>query len=141
VFELKSRLNSYQGKNYDADPLLKADKLLKQIVKQFPEQAREEKEYLAKEAGAIRHMLAERDWAMARYFEQQGENRAAKYYYELVERNYGDTSFADEASREIERVAQLPAKPKQYAQWLNDLFPKTDDAKPIIPSNPANLLR
>lgn len=141
LFELKSRLNSYQGKSYDSDPLVKADKLMKQIVKQFPQQAREEKEYLAKEAGVIRHMLAERDWGMARYFEQQGENQAAKYYYEQVAENYSDTGFGSEATEEIKRVAALPAKPKQYAQWLIDVFPQTDETKPVIASNPASLLR
>ncbi len=141
VFELKARLNSYEGASYDADPLIKADKLLKQIVKQFPDQARKEKEFLAKEAGAIRHMLAERDWAMARYFEQQGENQAARYYYQQVAENYSDTSFADEASQEIERVAGLPPKPKQYAKWLIDMFPQTDEKKPVINSNPASLIR
>ena len=141
LFELKSRLNSYQGKSYDDDPLKKADKLLKQIVRQFPEQARKEKEFLAQEAGLIRHMLAERDWGMAKYFENQGENFAAKYYYEQVAADFSDTKFGEMVGGEIERVAELPAKPKQHAQWLVDMFPDEEANKPVIASNPTSLIR
>ncbi len=141
MFELKSRLNSYQGKSYDDDPLKKADKLMQQIVRQFPQQAREEKEFLAQEAGTIRHLLAERDWGMAQYFENQGENFAARFYYQQVAENYSDTSFGEQVNGEIERVAELPAKPKQYAQWLVELFPDDEQKKPVIASNPASLLR
>lgn len=141
MFELKARLNSYQGKSYDDDPLKKADKLLKQIVRQFPQQARDEKEYLAKEAGMIRHLLAERDFGMAKYFENQGENLAAKYYYQQVATNYSDTEFGNMVPEKIERIVDLPAKPKQHAQWLVDLFPDEEQNKPVIASNPATTLR
>lgn len=141
LFELKSRLNSYQGKSYDEDPLKRADKLLKQIVKQFPQQARDEKEFLAKEAGLIRHLLAEREWGMAKYFEKQGENFAAKYYYEQVADNFSDTKFGEMVGGEIERVAELPAKPKQHAQWLVELFPDEEQDKPVIASSPTSLIK
>ena len=141
MFELKSRLNSYQGKSYDQDPLVKSDKLLKQIMRQFPLQAREEETYLAQEAGTIRHLLAEREWGMAKYFENQGENLAAKHYYNQVAENFGDTEFGKQVSGEIERVAELPDKPKEHAKWLVDMFPDTEKAKPVIASNPTSLLR
>ena len=142
LFELKSRLNSYQGKSYDEDPLKRADKLLKQIVKQFPQQARSEEEFLAQEAGLIRHLLAEREWGMAKFFEKQGENFAAKYYYEQVADNFSDTKFGEMVNGEIERVADLPAKPKQHAQWLVELFPKNEaQDKPVIASNPTSLIK
>ncbi|MEM9413464.1 MAG: outer membrane protein assembly factor BamD, partial [Planctomycetota bacterium] len=141
MFELKSRLNSYEGKSYDATPLNQADKLLKQVVSQFPDQARQEREYLAQEAGTIRHLLAEREWAMAQYFEKQGENQAAQFYYQQVAKNFSDTEFSDRVTGEIERIAELPAKPKQHAQWLVDLFPESEKAKPVIASSPGALLR
>ena len=141
MFELKSRLNSYQGASYDEDPVLKADKILKQIVQQFPQQAQEEKEYLAKEAGLIRHLLAEREWGMAKYFENQGENAAARYYYQQVAKNFSDTEFGEQVSGEIERIADRPDKPKQHAEWLVNLFPEAEQAKPVIASNPASQLR
>lgn len=141
LFELKSRLNSYQGRSYDSTPLVKADQLMKQIVKQFPSKAREEEEYLAKEAGMIQHLLAERDWGMAKYFEQQGENRAAQFYYQQVAENHAHTKFGEEVKGEITRVADLPGKPKQHAKWLVDLFPGNDKTKPVVASNPTTTLR
>jgi len=139
LFELKSRLNSYQGASYDAAPLVKADELMKQIVKQFPGHAREEEEYLSKEAGLIQHLLAEREWAMAKYFEQQGENRAAAYYYRQIAKNHAHTRFGEQVQSELTRVAELPEKPKQHAQWLVDLFPENERTKPVIAANPAML--
>ena len=141
LFELKSRLNSYQGKSYDAAPLNQADELLKQLNQQFPEQVREEQEYLAKEAGLVRHLLAEREWGMAKYFANQGENQAATYYYQQVAENFGDTQFAEMVGPEMNRVKDLPAKPKQQAEWLVNMFPDDKEAKPVIASNPANLIR
>ena len=141
MFELKARLNSYQGASYDADPVVKADKILKQIVRQFPKQAREEERYLAQEAGLIRNMLAEREWEMAKYFENQGENGAAKFYYQQVAQNFSDTEFGSKVGGEIERIADLPEKPKQYAEWLVNMFPESEQAKPVIASNPASQLR
>jgi outer membrane protein assembly factor BamD (BamD/ComL family) len=140
LFELKSRVNSYHGPSYDDEPLVKADKLLKSIVRQFPEQAREESEYLGKEGALIRHQLAERDWSMAEYFGNRGENRAAKIYYEKVAKQFADTNFADPAEKQISIVANEPAKPPQRAQWLVDLFPEPEAAKPVIAANPVNAL-
>ena len=141
LFELKARLNSYQGRSYDSTPLVKADELMKQIVKQFPDKAREEQEFLGKEAGMIQHLLAERDWGMAKYFEQQGENRAAQFYYQQVAKNHSHTSFGNEVNGEMTRMAELPDKPKQHAKWLIDLFPENDRTKPVIAANPTSLLR
>ncbi len=141
LFELKARLNSYQGASYDEDPIVKADKILKQMLKQFPQQARGEKEHLAKEAGLIRHLLAEREWTMAKYFENQGENGAAKFYYQQVAQNFSDTEFGNKVSDEMHQIADMPDKPKQHAEWLVNLFPERGQAKPVIASNPTTQLR
>ena len=89
----------------------------------------------------IQHLLAERDWGMAKYFEQQGENRAAEYYYQQVAENHGHTKFGQEVREEISRVAELPEKPKQHAKWLVELFPENDRTKPVIAANPTSMLR
>lgn len=141
MFELKARLNSYQGRSYDDAPLVKADKLLKQMVQQFPNEARKEDEYLSKEAGMIRHLLAEREWGMAEYFSNLGENQAAQYYYEQVAANFSDTQFGEQVGAELNRVKELPAKPKQQAEWLVNMFPEREEAKPVVASRPTSLIR
>ena len=132
LFELKSRLASYQGKSYDGQPLEKADRLMKAIVNQFPDKGDEHREYLAKEGVAIRELMAQRDWAMGKYYEKRGENRAANIYYQRVADNYSDTQLANEAKETIEKVAALPPVPKQRAQWLSDLFPDVNAVKPLV---------
>lgn len=140
LFELKSRVNSYQGPSYDDAPLQKADKLMRQIVQQFPTQSQEERDYLGKEGNLIRNQLAARDWSMGQYFENRGENQAAKIYYEQVANNYDDTRLAVMATEQVAEVAKLPPEPPQRAQWLVEMFPNTETAKPVIASNPAGTL-
>ncbi len=132
LFELKSRLASYQGKSYDGQPLEKADRLLKAIIRQFPDKVEEHREYLAKEGVAIRELMAERDWAMGQYYEKRGENRAAGIYYQRVADNFGDTQLAGKAQETIKKVAALPPVPKQKAKWLSDLFPDVNAVKPLV---------
>lgn len=136
LFELKARVNAYRGASYDSEPLEKADKLLKQIVRAFPEQARQEEEYLGKEGALIRHKLAERDWSMGKYYERRGENRAALVYYQRVAQEYAETQYAGQASEKIAKLKDLPPVPKQHAEWLVKLLPEESTAKPLIATRP-----
>ncbi len=101
LFEIKSRMQSYQGESYDEEPLLKADNVLQMLVNQFPDKAREEEEYLKNEAGMIRHMLAQRDYSMGQYYERRGENRAAQIVYQRVRENFNDTGFGEEVETRL----------------------------------------
>ncbi len=133
MLELQAHLQAYQGKSYDDTPLRDADKLLKAIVRQFPEEAKDQLPYLEEQAGRIRHQLAERDYALAQYFEKRGENRAAKIYYEQVAQNYAGTQFTETIDEKIADVAAKPPVPKQHAKWLVDLLAeKEEDQKPIF---------
>ena len=60
LFELKARLENYQGGNYDGQPLEKANKLLTALMRQFPTEMKEQEEYLRNEGGRIRKMMAKR---------------------------------------------------------------------------------
>ena len=137
LFELKARMNAYRGASYDSEPLEKADKLLKQLIRSFPEQAQAEEAYLAKEGALIRHALAERDWDMAKYFARRGENRAALIYYQRVAQQYSDTQFASLAQQEVQRLSELPPEPTQPAEWLVNLFPDPKSAKPLVATRPT----
>lgn len=134
MLELEARLKGYQGSSYDDTPLVKADELLKQIVRRFPDQAQEHLTSLEQQAGNVRNMLAARDYEMGEYFEGRGENRAAKLYYEQVAEKYQDTSYAANVQQQITEVASKPPVPGQHAKWLVDLFPSSEPAKPVIAS-------
>ena len=77
---------------------------------------------------------------MGQYFENRGENQAAKIYYEQVANNYDDTQLAEMATQQVAEVAKLPPEPAQRAKWLIDMFPDTETAKPVIASNPSDTL-
>ncbi|MCH2183293.1 MAG: outer membrane protein assembly factor BamD [Mariniblastus sp.] len=139
LFELKARLNAYRGKSYSADPLIRADKLMQQIVKSFPNEIASEREYLAQEAALIRHKLAERDWSMAQYYLKKGENRAAQVYLGKLTAEFDDTAYAEAALEERENLVGLPDEPDQPAEWFVNLFPDSESkVKPIITARQNN---
>lgn len=131
LFELKSRMQSYNGESYDSQPIEKADKLLQTLVNQFPQQSADEEEYLKKEATTIRHLLAQRDYSMGQYYERRGENRAAQMMYQQVAQNFGDTQYVDQVEEKLAGLRDKPPVPEQKAQWLVDLL-STPDEKPLI---------
>lgn len=132
MLELEARLSGYQGKSYDDTPLRKADEILKSIVRQFPKQSKENIDYLDQQSTSIQNLLAERDYGMAQYFEKRGENLAAKYHYEKVAERFAGSSIESQVRERIAEVEQLPARPEQHAQWLVDIFPDPEKAKPLI---------
>ena len=134
MLELEARLKGYQGKSYDDTPLRKADEIMKSIVQQFPRESKDQLEYLEKQATLIQNQIAERDFTMGEYFERRGENRAAKIYYEKVAEKYQNTPLGESINEKIEEVAALPPKPEQPVQWLVDVFPDPEAAKPMIRS-------
>ena len=134
MLELKARLQAYHGPSYDDEPLVRADRLMKTILRQFPEQSRQEKEYLAQEAATIRNQLASRDVGMAQYYENRGENRAAQITYQQVADKYQDTKMNIDLESQIADLQNKPPVPKQHGKWLVDLFPNPDEQRPLIAS-------
>ncbi len=132
LFELKSRMNSYYGKSYDQEPLVKADELLKRIVQQFPEECEGERDYLSQEATTVRNLLAERDYALGQYYEKKGENLAASMIYRDVARNYDDTPLAGDSEEKLAALGDKPPEPPQHAKWLIDMLPQSEANKPLI---------
>ena len=142
LFELKSRLAAYRGPNYDGTDLEKAEKLMKVMVRQYPTEVEAEREYLAREGGRIREMMADRDWTLGQYYEDRGENRAAKFYYAKITEGFDDTTFASQAEERIAKLGGQPDIPSQKVAWLAELFPLKERNKPLInPGNRESILR
>lgn len=134
MLELEAWLQSYQGKEYDDNPLLKADELLKNIVRVFPREAEKELAYLEEQAAKIQKQTAERDLSDAMFYKKRGHNRAYKQYLEKIANRYRNQEVVEEINKEIERVAELPPNPDQSMKWLVDIFPNPEAAKPLINS-------
>lgn len=132
MLELEAWLQAYQGKEYDDNPLLKADELLKTIVRVFPRESEKELDYLEEQAAKIQKQTAERDLSDAMFYKKRGHNRAYKQYLEKIAGRYRNQEVVEELNKEIERVAELPPNPDQSMKWLVDIFPNPEAAKPLI---------
>ena len=141
---LKAKLESYQGHDYSAVSLREAQKLLKQLRRQFPAEAAKESEALDLAEREVRFHLAERDWQLAQHHDRRQEFGAAKFYYDAVVQDFRDTPFGARSETRLAQIGGLPNEPSQPLQWLVDMFPDEDQAVPLIasePSNTANPLR
>ncbi len=144
---LKAVMQTYQGYEYDGQALDRADKLLKQIQRQFPDQAREQEEYLRRTYAEIQYRRAERLMAAARYRMNREQNGAAIGYLNQIVSDYEETPFAEEARKELAQMGERPLDPERHFSWLADLVPRTDPVSqirsqvdPIKVPNPTPLL-
>jgi len=129
---LKAKLMSYQGPAYGGTVLDEAEKLVKQMRRQFPQEAEKEREFLDKAAAEIRFRKAERLTFLAEFHDRRAEYRAAEHYYGEVVRNFRDTPLAQRAEERIGQIAGLPPVPVQQLPWLVALFPESDKVKPLL---------
>lgn len=129
---LKSQLLSYRGANYVGEQLNQAEKLIRQMRKQFPADCEKEKEFIDRAFAEVRYKKAEREWSRAEYHERRGEYRAAHIYYDTIIRDFADTPFAERAAKRMGEIVNLPAVPPQKLPWLVGLFPESDKVKPLI---------
>ena len=129
---LKAKLLSYQGSDYSGVPLSEAEKLVQQMRRQFPQQAAQEQEFLARAYAEVRFKKGEREWKMASYHQRRSEYGAARFYYEALVKNYTDTPFAERAQEQMVAIGDKPPVPPQRFTWLVDAFPKEENTKPLI---------
>jgi hypothetical protein len=66
--------------------------------------------------------MAERHWRMAQYFERRWEYGSARYYYDLIVKDFSGTPIASEARKRLADIAGKPAQPPQHLQFLADAF-------------------
>lgn len=119
---LQSKIRSYQGPQYDAQPLEDADELVDQTLVQFGRQIEGERENLLKAKRKIREERAQREYATAEYYRRTGYNAAARYYYDAILKEFSDTQLAGESRKRIEEIKDLPAVPPDYFPWLTKVF-------------------
>jgi tetratricopeptide (TPR) repeat protein len=135
---LKSKLYNYQGPDYSGDALDQAEKLIEQIRKQFPNEAQQHRDYLARAYAEVRYRKAERVWTRACYHDRRHEYGAARFHYDLILNDHPDTPFAERARQRLEQLRGKPDVPPQRLSWLVNLFPDPEPPKPLVAaSQPA----
>lgn len=132
---LKSIMETYEGADYTENPLNEADKLVKQINKQFPKESQENREFLTRAYAEIRYRKAERLWTRAEWRINRGENNAAKMYLDRILTEFNDTPFADKAREAQSKIDGRPGEPVQQFSWLANLFNDRDPVKEYLHSS------
>ncbi len=92
---IQAKLRSYRGPDFAGEVLEEAEKLIKNVRRQFPSESREHEEELTRAYRKVRYFLAEREWEMAQYYAQRHQYGAARFYVDMILNDYADTPFAD----------------------------------------------
>jgi outer membrane protein assembly factor BamD (BamD/ComL family) len=138
MLEMQSLLESYQGADYSSIPLTEAQQRVKQLAKQFPQEASEHETELNQAYAKIRFLMAERIWQQAYYRYKRGENGSAKFHYNRLLDDYSDTPFAEQAKEMLAKLEDAPDDPPQRFQFLVDLFGATTDDRPWLKDQDAS---
>jgi outer membrane protein assembly factor BamD (BamD/ComL family) len=136
VLGVKSALMSYQGADYSGEPLEKAEKMIKQMVRQFPQKAKEEQEKIQDAFSEVRYRRAERLFTQATFRYNKNEAKAARIHCTRILTEFSDTPFADKAREMMEKTGGMPDEPTQHLTWLADLFPNRDKIAPLLKPTP-----
>ena len=129
---VKAALQSYQGADYSQEPLEKAEKMIKQMARQFREKAEGEKKQIEDAMKEVRYNRAEREYSLATFRLNKQEARAARIHCMKILTEFADTPFADKAKVMMEKTGGMPAEPIQQLSWLADLFPNRDKITPLL---------
>ena len=141
LFEMKARLQAYQGPQYDGTHLATAEKLIKALQTQFPREAAEQQELLRTEAGRVRKMMAEREISIAKYYENRGAYQAAGMHYQKIAKNFPNTPAAEVAETRYAKIDDKPAKSNEAPEWVARLFPESKPADPIFGTSLKSQIR
>ncbi len=129
---LKCKQGMYEGPSYDGGSLDDGINMIKQIHRLFPDKAKEHEQYLQAAYKDLRLKSANREFTMAKYYDNRKEYGAARIYYQTVIDEYADTSLAAKSKQRITAIAGLPDTPDQSLEWLASVFPDSPPAKPLI---------
>jgi outer membrane protein assembly factor BamD (BamD/ComL family) len=133
----KAALMAYQGAQYTAEPLEHADKMLTQIVKQFPDHAQKQKDQIRELMAEVKFRKAERLYDEALYRANKEEYAAARIYCDRILADYEDTPFSEKARAIIDKGEGKPDVPTPYLYWMTTVFPSRDKIAPLIKAGQA----
>ena len=132
ILGLQCKLRKYQGPDYDGTPLLEAKQLVKQIKVQFSGKLNEEERgRLELDEAILQKQLATRDWKLAKFYEENGYNASAKFYYAKVLRNFSGTPIANEAQQAYAALDGQPDTPPVKLESIINLFPENAERQAI----------
>ncbi|HYO26145.1 MAG TPA: tetratricopeptide repeat protein, partial [Lacipirellulaceae bacterium] len=129
---LQCKLRRYQGPDYDGTPLIEAQKLVKQHKAQFlAELTPEQRQRLVTIDAQVERELANREFAMAKHFDNIEEYGAAKFYYGQVLKEYPTSEFGEQARQRLAALGGLPDRPEPKLAWLIDYVPESSERRAV----------
>jgi outer membrane protein assembly factor BamD (BamD/ComL family) len=123
VLGLQAKQRMYQGPLYDGTPLDDAGKIDKQALTQFSNKLGSERTRMVDVQGKILEQKAERDWAMAQFYEKKKAYGAAKAYYRALMKDHPGTQAAQMAQVRLEQIKGFPDQPPNYLKWIDVILP------------------
>jgi outer membrane protein assembly factor BamD (BamD/ComL family) len=125
---LQAKMRKYQGPDYDNAPMEEAEKLVKQIRRQFAGRLKpEEQQRLNLAEAELRRQIATADYRMGEYYDGIQHHAAAQIYYARVAQQYPDTELAAQARARLAEIKDEPPEPPKYMAWLVEMFPQSAD--------------
>lgn len=132
ILGLQCKLRKYQGPDYDRTPLLEAKKIVEQIKVQFAGKLNdEERKRLQLDEAALQKQMAAQDWNLAKYYEENGYNTSAKFYYAKVIRNFSGTPIANDAQQAYAALDGQPGQPPVKLESIINMFPDNAERQAI----------
>jgi len=127
ILGIQSHMRVYQGPEYDKTPLVEAETLLKQALRQFPNQPPEQRQRLTTVQAQIKAAAAERDFSTAEFYARQGFVDSARQYHQQILADYPNTPIAARSHQRIAELQSEPGVPPQRFAWLSGVFPEERD--------------
>ena len=118
----ESRMLMYQGPTYDGGPLDAADEIVDQTLVQFQTELGDERERLVQAKNKIVEERAERELAIAEYYDRKKCYGSVRYYCQEVIDEYPHTEAAAKARKRLTQIEGLPDEPPDRFQWLTGMF-------------------
>ena len=142
LLSLKCKQMIYEGPEYDGGVLEQGEKLIISMYRQFPDQAEKHRLFLDEAYRSIRLKKAQREFNLAQYYDRREEYGAAKYYYNIVKREFADTNLALESEARITELSGEPDTPPDRLAWLTRAFPVDEtESKPLLTPRNSTALR
>ncbi len=137
---LDAKQRIYQGPLYDGTPLVEAGEIADQTLTRYGPTLGEKRSLVLEARDRITEQKAERDWAMAQYYDKNHYYGAARFYYQSIIDEYPQTQVAEAARKRLEEIKDLPAQPPDRFGWLNKIInPKRRRPAPAdAPGGPAS---
>jgi outer membrane protein assembly factor BamD (BamD/ComL family) len=125
ILDLESKRRMYQGPFYDGTPLIDGDEIAKQALTQFPKQLGDERSRIIEARSQMMEQRAERDWAIAKFYEKKKAYGAAKDYYRMLIRDHPGSKAAEAAEQRLVQIKDYPDEPPNYFKWVDKILPST----------------